>query len=158
MPKYVSDTSAGKAISAWVILRGSREVATIRVFYGNSCLVNVFQGTEAVARCAKAVKMTTEGRAAYDRFGFQRASAGGYGYDKLTAALSDLMIDGHLLTDYCGASKKRPASGAWPYKTKAPRGYRFANYSEEAGGYTDCYRIQGLDYLKAIGYRVLQAI
>ena len=85
MTKYVTDTKAGKSLSAYVILnKKGQHVATVRAHFsdGGTCLVNV--------HC--------------DKDGFQRATAGGYGYDKFTAALS------------------------------------------------------GLDYLKALGYRVIQAI
>ncbi len=41
-----------------------------------------------------------------DRFGDkcepQAGSAGGYGYDKLTAALAGMTIDGYTMADHCG--------------------------------------------------------
>lgn len=157
--KYVQDTNAAKSISAYVILRGTSEVATVTVYYGDSrVLVNVFQRTEAVRRCGKAVKISDD-RKAYDRFGFQHASASGYGYDKKAAALSGLMIDGRAMTDHCQGSKKKPAeTKGWPRDAKAPKGWHFANWSTEHNVWRDCYRKTGLDYLEAIGYRVIQAV
>ena len=185
MTNYVSDTAAGKAISAWIILnRKGEQVATVRAHYGNSrVLVNVHDS----------------------KAGFQHASASGYGYDKFTAALRNLTIDGHAMSDHCGESAKRPKRGYWLETDKRPKGYRLANYStyivatgkrmaaydwqdiarhelgetaeyeavlqhsrelqiqaanrdEIEGGYADCFREPGLKYLEAIGYRVIQAV
>ena len=71
MSKYVRETAAGKSISAYVIMKGARHVATVQAHFSNGgrCLVNVWH---------------TDGRE------MQHASAGGYGYDKFTAALSGL--------------------------------------------------------------------
>jgi len=195
--KYVSDTKAGKSVSAYVILnRKGEHVATIRAHFsdGGNCLVNVFD----------------------DKAGFQAATAGGYGYDKFTAAISGLSVDGHKLSDHCGTDgAPKPPKGrkTFPRDYKAPKGYSLANWcslSRKTGctlyrdhwinlacdalgiprdrpnltdsqwesiqekvyeiekawresddceqGFSDCYRLSGLDYLRAIGYRVIQAI
>jgi hypothetical protein len=100
---------------------------------------------------------------------FSTGYAGGYGYDKLTAALSSLAIDGHALTDHCGqdvtgakllkAHQKHYASGDQLRLENTERacksaGYSFANW-EQGRGWGSCYRLPGLDYLRAIGYSVL---
>lgn len=197
MAKYVSETKAGKSISAYVILdKKGNHVATVKAHFsdGGACLVNVHD----------------------DKAGFQSASASGYGYDKLTSALSGLTIDGHEMSNHCsrdGAPKPPKGRKTFPHDAKPRKGYSFANYtaiSRETGntiyrdewikrayaelgiadasddvknerwdevaakahdletawrksddceaGYSDCYRESGLDYLKAIGYRVIQAI
>lgn len=185
MTKYVSDTAAGKSLSAYVILnRKGEHVATVKAHHGNSrCTANV--------HC--------------HRDGFQHATASGYGYDKFTAALAGLTIDGHRMSDHCGESLKRPKRGYWLESDKIKRGYKLANYStfecatgkalhpydwqdmarkalgesadyktvlrhsrelqiqaanrhEIEGGYRDCHRESGLRYLEALGYRVIQAI
>lgn len=198
MTKYVSDTAAGKSVSAYVILnRKGEHVATVKAHWGNSrCLVNV--------HCDKA--------------GFQAATASGYGYDKFSAALSHCTIDGHEMSDHCGKALKPPKGRfVWPRDAKAPKGYWFVNWctvdaktgnrrdsyhwrdlalriwreengldestypesqetwdyvarngrrlaseaserGDTAEGWQDCYRLVGLDYLKALGYRVIQAI
>jgi hypothetical protein len=143
--------------------RKGDEVATVRAHFGNSrVFVNVF--------CRKD--------------GFQYGAASGYGYDKLTAALSGLTIDGHKLTDHCGDRLPLPrGKPCFPSDYKPRKGYSLANYGtwskstgqrldsyhwrdmaeaasrgELVSGYSDCYREAGLKYLEAIGYRVLQAI
>jgi len=186
MSKYVSDTKAGKSISAWVILKGKRQVATVRAHFSDSgsVLVNVFQDAQgaerseaAAARDGVKLKPNEWGEKS---LGFQHATAGGYGYDKLTAALSGLYIDGHVMTDHCSrkGAPKRPPNGLqrWPYESKPPRGYEFANYQQRFitfgfssekheredftgnDGYESCYRLPGLKYLEAKGYTVIQAI
>jgi len=136
MTKYVSDTKAGKSISAWVIFKGKNRIATVKAHFSDSgvCLVNVHDG----------------------KAGFQYARASGYGYDKFNSALSGMTIDGHVMTDHC-EGRYKPGT-VFPRGSKCPKGYSFANYSAEKGGYTSCYREAGLDYLKARGYTVAQAI
>jgi hypothetical protein len=130
--KYVRETTAGKAISAYVIMKGARQVAVIQVFHGATCLVNVWQETAAYIRSAKARKVYTTDESAYHDFQFQRSTASGYGYDKETSALAGLIIDGHELTDHCGRLKApKPPKGRklFPHNSKAPRGYSFANFT-----------------------------
>ena len=188
MTQYVSDTAAGKSISAWIILdRRGKYVAKVQAHFGNSRItVNVFD----------------------DMAGFQKGSASGYGYDKLTAALSGLTIAGHELTNHCArdaAPKKPKGLPCYPKEFKAPKGYALANYgsfslktgrqltayfwqdmaradlgdsaewhdvaklARDMGaawessadcvkGYSDCYRESGFKYLQAIGFQVIQAI
>lgn len=120
MVKYVSDTKAGKSVSAYVILNKKGEhVATVKAHFsdGGTCLVNVHD----------------------DKAGFQSATARGYGYDKFTSALSGMTIDGHTMTNHCatsGAPKKPKGCNLYPRGVKAPKGYSFANYcaiSRETG-------------------------
>lgn len=181
MTKYVRETAAGKSLKAILIMKGKRHIATIQAHYGNSrVLVNVWHN---------------------DATPMQSGSAGGYGYDKFTAALRGLKINGHVMTDHCGARIKPPkALGYFPANFKPRRGYSLANYGEydsngkrmglnefrdiareklgesaewdsvdsvakrlrlEAGlspGYSDCYRESGTDYLRALGYSIIEAI
>lgn len=196
MSKYVSETAAGKSISAYVILNKKGEhVATVKAHFSNggTCLVNVHD----------------------DKAGFQSAKASGYGYDKFTKALSNCTIDGHELSDHCSTkSAPKPPKGrkTFPSDYKPRKGYSLANFTSvsvsgervnrdywqdkawaEMGlqgatrdvknerrsemyelannletawresddcerGYSSCFRESGLDYLKAIGYRVICAI
>jgi hypothetical protein len=196
MSKFVSETAAGKSVSAYVILNPKgKHVATVKAHFSNGgvCLVNVHDfGGE-----------------------FQHAKASGYGYDKFTAALAGMTIDGHAMTDHCSCKKApKPPKGrlTFPRDYKAPKGYSLANFSyiskatggrfyrdhwqnlacdalgiardknltdsewvaiadkardlENAwkasddceSGFSDCYRESGLNYLKALGYTVIQAI
>lgn len=105
---------------------------------------------------------------------FTSAYAGGYGYDKLTSALSSLSIDGHKLTDHCATDNKvekflkawHSANGAEAkeavYNRARKAGYYFTNWSNTGGycptgseGWQSCYRSSGLDYLSAIGYNIM---
>lgn len=181
MTKYVRETKAGKSISAYIILKGGKRIATVLSHYGDggSVLVNVFQYDKAAERSAIACGKTKKKDPPQNvsEFCFQHARAGGYGYDKLTAALAGLWIDGHKLTDHCGESIKLPEGRhAWPKNATPPKGYSFANYLPKyltfgfetkkhknpnykgQEGYTSCYRISGLKYLEAIGYTVEQVL
>ena len=162
MVKLVSETKAGKSISAYVIMQGYCQVATVRAHFGDTgrVLVNVWQDNDACMRCAEATGMEVDPREACERFAFQHASASGHGYDKFTAALAGLWIDGHQLSDHC-AVEMVPASadtGVWPAGYTAPIGYTLANWSGERAGWLNCYRLPSLDYLKDRGYAVVQAI
>ncbi len=112
MTKYVSDTSAAKSLSAYIILnRKGEHVATVKAYFGNggSCLVNVHDS----------------------KAGFQYARARGYGYDKFTAALSGLTIDGHKLNDHCGESINPPkGKPCFPANYKPRKGFQLANYGQ----------------------------
>jgi len=166
--KYVRETKAGKSISAWVIHNSRGDyVATVQAHYADSgrVLVNVWQSESAYLRSFAAVsdgidmKAEKTSRAAHDEYQFQYASAGGYGYDKTVAALSGLIIDGHPLTDHCGSRLPYPDGlDHFPASFVAPDGWSLANWRKEGGGWSDCYRLPGLDYLRAVGYRLTQAI
>lgn len=116
-------------------------------------------------------------RAARSFHEFQYARASGHGYNKFTAALAGLMIDGHKMTDDCEVRLKYPKGRAsFPKDFKVRKGYRLANYAvgsdvypdtgakkwhdmaDDESGYRDCYRLTGLEYLSAIGYAVTQVI
>lgn len=137
------------SVRAFVILKGKRVVAQIHIKFPS----------DGAGRMTGEVWSNSEKDAR-----FQKASAGGYGYDKQTALLSGLTIDGHKLSNHCGGDKKAHASGVWPKGAKCPKGYYFVNWKEvknEAGevvasGYSSCYRKSGLEYLTAIGYNVIQ--
>lgn len=161
MSKQVRETEAGKSISAHVILnRKGAHVATVQVHYSNSGVVAVDVWNTAVS---------------YQGYGLQQGRAGGFGYDKFTAALSGLTIDGHAMSDHCGERRSPPKGRTtWPADAKAPRGYRFSNFltfayaadgerillapDSPAYGWASCYREPGLKFLEALGYRVIQAI
>ncbi|EPX9606381.1 hypothetical protein ACW6G5_004691 [Pseudomonas aeruginosa] len=125
------------------------------------------------------------GYAAYDLFGLQQSSAGGYGYDKLAAALSGLVIDGHTIADHCGrvpekekaraalftqyckfhdysGERTRAAEKGWDRAHWAKRaskiGASFANWDSDKGRYTSLHFEGGLRRLETLGYRVIQAI
>ena len=90
MTKYVVDTAAGKSLSAWIIMRGKKQVGKVQAHFGNSRVtVNVWDFTKEES--------------------FQSSSASGYGYDKLTSALSGLTVGGIRLSDHCGEQLKKTA-------------------------------------------------
>ncbi len=224
--KYVHETSAAKSVSARIILKGNRYVATVRAHYGNSrVLVNVYQGSESYLNAFRAkaglkrnAPLSDESqKQAYENFGFQSASASGYGYDKFAAALAGMIIDGHAMSDHSSrdGSPKPPkgCGGLYPEGFKTPKGYSLANWTRaskatgqtfhaytwrdkakaELGfpkdnheitgeqweqidakadamrqeweasddcvtGWQSCYKESGLNYLRALGYSVHQAI
>ncbi len=147
--KRVTQTAAGKSISAYVILKKGKEVANVQAHFGNSVVtVDIWaQGME-----------------------LQQGRAGGGGYDKFTAALSNAVIDGIKLNDHCGTNEETEKilslyhSGKLSEKAakvKAAKiGASFANYGMlgKKKKYGSLYLLSGLDKLKAIGYTVIQAI
>lgn len=129
MAKQVRETTAGAAISAFVVLNKKGEhVATVNAHYssGGRVSVDVWNIGDAVVRSFETARRngrlsdaalakhasrapdyyTDQGEceqwAARDLFGLQQASAGGYGYDKFAAALAGLIIDGHTIANHCG--------------------------------------------------------
>lgn len=177
--KQVRETKAGKSISAWVILKAGKDIATVQAHYGNSGQVTVNVFNYGNNRSAEK--------------GCQYGSASGYGYDKETAALSGLEIDGIVLNDHCGQNEqtekllrqyiaymKREDStkeGEEQHRRKVDKiGASFANWSTFYDGlasynfegdkekakkvsyYTSLYLKSGLDLLRALGYQVIRAI
>lgn len=196
MAQFVRDTKAGQVIAAWIVTDGrGRLMGKVQAHYGESrVLVNAWD-------------LTPDGLE-----GMQRGSAGGYGYDKLTAALSGLRVAGHVLSDHCEVSLKPPKGApGFALDHKPRKGFTLANRAtwirdnaespwlaldmtqarvsrfmgapahhtddldeSERGaldqlraakargdifeGYTSCHKAAGLDYLKAHGLRVHQAI
>lgn len=182
--------------SAWVVLNPKGEhVATITAQYprdgAGRMYVNVRNVTRSAQQRTADRYAATHGKRLIDRdatdaggahLWFQSASAGGYGYDKTTAALAGLIVDGHTLADHCGrvpeaeAAKARLFAGyqkAWAahqaagtvdfdqagWNAKARKiGARFANWSREAGGYMSLHFESGLDRLRTLGYTVIDAL
>lgn len=149
--KQVRETQVGKSIKAYVILNRKGEyVAKVQAHFADSgrVTVDVWDANRPL----------------------QQGSASGYGYDKFSAALSGLTIDGHTMSDHCGVAKNPPRGRkTFPVDAKAPKGYTFANFvsaerakdygaKEGEEGWLSCYRLEGFRYLEALGYRVIQAI
>ena len=185
--KRVDETKAGQSISAFVIISPENVfIAKVQAHYSEAgrVLVNVWNWGEGQ--------------------NYQEGSAGGYGYDKFTAAIRGMVIDGHELTDHCAVSLPKPeifdagsemvicesveTTGGgglkirvlqdnvvyktgdivvtlpelvtkldyFPHDFQPPAGYHVANWTDK--GYADCYKESGLDYLKRLGYSVIQAI
>lgn len=180
--KQVRETSAGKSISAFVILnKKGEQVATVQAHYSNGgrVMVDVWQTSLALNNCCKRPDLWSQlpaGQdymsAAYDLWGLQQSNAGGSGYDCYTAALAGLIIDGHTLADHSGLvpedEKKRSAllkkyqrdpnahdDEYWREKAHAI-GCRWANWTTD--GWRSLHFISGLDRLECLGYRVIKAI
>lgn len=188
MSKSVSERAN---VTAYVVMNPKGEhVANVQFFYGSGGGVqcDVINFGKASARCLAVAmkcgrvsdktvaKLESEAKycstpeskrdyAARELFHSQTGRAGGYGYDKATAALSGKMIDGHTMADHCGhvpeAEKARAkllrdyckahdvAGGNTDREYWAKRaariGARFANWCE--AGRTD----RGNDAPKSIG-------
>ena len=154
---------------------------------GGTCTVDVWNhGDDATERTAKAmgykldnvgtiIEGKSTGQHAYKVAGLQQGRAGGGGYDKFAAALSGMLIDGHKLNDHCGVRLAPPKGRLWQDSDRpklAKKGFGLSNWSSanstngygrqgvpaDAAGWTDAYRAEGLKYLEAIGYRVINAI
>lgn len=81
----VDESKAGKSIAAFIILKGDSYVGKIQAHFGDSRVtVNVWSWTGEESQYAE-------------------SSASGYGYDKLTAALSKsgVTFDGLPIYDHC---------------------------------------------------------
>ncbi len=168
--RRVEDTTAGKSISAYVIMRKGKYIGKILAYFGGggTCVVNVIQhGEPAKKSLAVALKADPKLKVEYPDSGltFQGRTTGGYGYDKFTAALSGVVIDGVALNDHCGVRLPKPKGKTlFPRDFKAPKGYRLANFvsadRSESGeeGYSDCYRESGISLLTDLGYEVHQLI
>lgn len=121
------DFAATKNISVYVVMNGARHVATVRAHHAGACFVEVCnfgKGPDKV----------------------QTGTASGGGYDKFTAALAGLVIDGVTMAEHSEHGRK----GA--------KDVRGANYSLETRDYSDWYILPGLDRLKARGYCVVTAV
>jgi hypothetical protein len=191
MPNQVRETAAGKSISAYIVLdKKGRHIASVHAHFSNggTCTVDVWNhgGDAATERTAKALGYVLDdsgritegkhaGKSAYHVAGLQHGRAGGYGYDKFTAALSGLVIDGHKLTDHCGERLAPPKGRLWRDTDRARlarKGFSLSNWSPanstngygrkgvpaDEAGWVDAYRAEGLNYLTAMGYRVIKAI
>lgn len=144
--KQVRETSAGRSISAWVILKKGKYIATVQAHYGNSLVtVDVWDNSGRI----------------------YAGKAGGYGYDKFTSALSGAVIDGHKIYDHCGQDGKsqkllKSYHGGKSYeaclKLANKIGCHFANWRTEKQNYMSLHYISGLDRLRTLGYEVIQAI
>lgn len=197
MSKSIADRAN---VSASVILNKKGEhVATVRYLYGTGGAVycEVWQcGEAAVRSLATALKTgrvslakvenlereakycsTPEDRrryVAHDLFAMQSGRASGYGYDKATAALSGIIIDGHTMANHCGhvpederararlfaAYEKSADSDYTTWRDKAKRiGCRFANYGHgKDGRASSLYFDSGTERLSALGYHIISAI
>lgn len=205
MAKRVDETKAGKQISAYVIMKGSKLIGKVQAHFsdGGTCTVNAWDFSPK------------------DETRYMSGKASGYGYDKFTAAISGMVFDGHELVNHCGAKAKTPKRGYWLREDKLARGFNLANgcyfhapsgkrvtcyneYDYQADGdstfkrhvyvipkgeqspgywsanenevkanpdmfeevdpetvvygYHDAHKQSGLDYLRALGYQVIQAI
>lgn len=147
--KYVRETAAGRKLSAFVIMKGARHVATVQVYHGQTCRVDVFEHGPAALKSLKAyIRDNGKAPAVRDFDGAsipadtpenmqkladywqQSGSAGGGGYDKETAAMTGLYVDGNRLADHCGERKKPPRGlPGFPADYKTPRGWSLANHA-----------------------------
>lgn len=206
MAKQVRETTAGQSISAYIVLdKKGHHVATVQSHYSNggTVTVDVWSHGDVVTmanwKTARKIGRVSDKQAAdliasapdyftgVDRdewaacqlFNLQQGRTGGYGYDKFTAALAGLIIDGHTMADHCGSvpeAEKARASLLRQYekaceaggngddkvwREKAARiGCRFTNWGVCGVGdrYMSLHFIDGFHRLECLGYRVISAI
>lgn len=146
--KQVRESNAAKSLSAYVIFKKGEHIATVQAYYANSGGVSVD---------------------VWDKHSLShQGKAGGYGYDKFTAALSGAVIDGVKLYDHCGgydeaemaiklkAVKLYQTSEVKAKRFAAKHGLQFANWRD--GKPTSAFFESGLNRLSALGYTVISAI
>lgn len=143
--KNVRESKAAGAVSAWVVLKDGQLVATVQASHTQAVRVDVWD--------ERTHELSFQGRAS------------GYGYDKLTAAMSGAVIGGVRIYDHsvtCPEGWEEYNDEAHnDEKTDAIRkkyGCEFANWSRETGKYQSCYYVVGLDRLKVLGFMVVKAI
>ncbi len=148
--KQVRESAALKSIRIYGIFKDGERVAEVQVHYSNSgtVRVDIWQ---------------------YDGSGLvYQGKAGGYGYDKFTAAIAGAEICGVKIYDHSvGVSDWGHSE---PDKTKHPElwpilesqdkeaakkiGASFANWKD--GRYESLYYVSGLDRLQNFGYKIYQ--
>lgn len=143
--KQVRETAAGQKISAWVVLKEGKQVAQVQAHYGNVVQVDIWATPE---------------------WKLQQGRAGGYGYDKLIAAMAGMTIDGveiynhsvsdKSITDILEQYKAGKLNEQDFRRELSTQGAQCANWSN--GQWQSVYYISGLDRLKEMGYTVIQAI
>jgi hypothetical protein len=146
--KRVRETKAGQSISAWIITRGKKHIATVQAHYSDAGRVTV-----NIWECGEEMQI---------------GSAGGYGYDKLTAALKGLTVAGIKLNDNCGTDKRTTRILKAYHADKITReeaekraskiGARFANWNSEKNKHDSLYLEPGLTKLEMLGFTIIQAI
>lgn len=131
--KQVRETPAGKAISCYVVLKDGKICATIHSHYSKSglCTVDVWEKS-----------LVHQGR------------AGGYGYDKFTAALSGAVICGVKLYDHCVPV---PA-GTDDMKAIAMHGKAETIGAQWVNQNTNLFYASGLERLRLLGFQVEQVL
>lgn len=143
--KQVRETAAGQKISAWVVLKDGKQVAQVQAHYGNAVQVDIWAAPE---------------------WNLQQGRARGYGYDRLTAAMSGMRIDGieiynhsvfdKVLTDILDQYKAGKLDEQTFRRELSKVGAQCANW--ENGRWKDAFYISGLQRLKEMGYTVIKAI
>lgn len=168
--KYILESAAAQQISAWAIINKKGErVARVLALYPKDGAGRVTVEVHHIHRVGvEFVKI-------------QQGTACGYGYDKFTAALSGLTIDGIKMMDHCQRDDKAKRLEAQIHKlakneqitqdeaqAKARKiGAVVANWwamrDDRAAGVKDgekcrVYTISGLEQLTAKGYTVWQVL
>lgn len=150
--KNVIDTAAAQSLTVHVILNDKGHLAgKVLAHYSKSGVVRV-----DVWEAGKGI--------------IHQGRAGGYGYDKFTAALRGAVFAGIKLHNHCGEDEKtkgilarykkakRSKRNENRYKAEAAKiGARFANWTNE-DGFRSLYYEDGLTILAYYGYTVFQAL
>lgn len=167
-----------------VLSKKGELVAKVHARYGSggAVQVDIHQYGEPAKKTAATLGLPLgEYGEAPDAATLQQRKAGGYGYDKYAAALSGMVIDGIRLSNHCGtdkaterllkrysrevdAGKSNGSDEVWRERAKKI-GARFANWNGPSGyggakvpRYVSLHRLEGLAYMEAMGYRVIEAL
>jgi len=178
----IRDTKAARELSAVIVLKRGKVVAQVMARHAGAVTVNVWQYGEAQARSAEVLRRMYPKAADSENLGmYQSGRAGGYGYDKKTAAMRGMVIDGVRLYDHCGhdekserlfkqyckfhdysgevaRSKEKGWDRAYWDKRAARIGARFANWDCSRGRYGSLFYDGGLDRLERMGYTLVHVL
>lgn len=149
---------AGKNSSAWVILKHGKPVAKLAAVYTcNTTTVSVIHMNEESETKSRAMAAKMNLPWLETGVSDMNGQSSGYGYDRETAALSRLVVDGIPLPDHCDHRDYFRKQGARMVKNQTARkGFIMANRDRNSGLWTSALPEPGLKYISALGYQVIQ--
>lgn len=133
--KSISRVAEAKHFKAWVIFKGDKYIAKVLCITSRS-------GVRILEVHDPEVGVIFRKR--------------GVGWMAIDALLDRAQIDGHQLSD----EKSVPIyynreKDVFPEEYKAPLGYKLYDF-ELGKGWSNCYKLGGLKYLKALGYTIVE--
>lgn len=151
--KRVRDTSPGREINAWVVLRNGKVIAKVHYRYSAKSgvgQVDVFDYNN-------------------ENKNYLQQRKGKYGSASLESCISGLQIDGHIIYDHAYRSAEaiefyefyksnvdKYDHASWWRSLAKEKALDLCNYDGKT--FQSCFEVAGLDKLEYLGYKVIQAI